>query len=52
MLYGIIILFKIEKKYFNDFINNWNVSAVTNMRNMFLKASSFDRKNALWNVSY
>ena len=41
----------LNKKDFNDIINNWNVSNVTNMHCMFYKASSFNQPLDSWNVS-
>ena len=32
-----------DKRYFNDNINNWNVSNVKNMTNMFCRASNFNQ---------
>ena len=36
---------------FNDNINNWDVSNVTNMRGMFYKSKSFNQPLNNWNVS-
>ena len=36
---------------FNDDISNWDVSNVTNMRNMFVNATSFNQDISAWNVS-
>ena len=36
---------------FNQPLNNWNVSKVTNMAEMFWGASSFNQPLKKWNVS-
>ena len=36
---------------FDQPLNNWNVSNVTNMRRMFLNATSFNQPLNKWNVS-
>ena len=37
-----------EASSFNNDISKWNVSNVTDMTDMFLGASSFEKKNAPW----
>jgi surface protein len=36
---------------FNQPLENWNVSNVTNMERMFCSASSFNQSLELWNMS-
>ncbi len=38
-------------KSFNQSVGTWNVSAVTNMREMFVRASAFNQPLNDWNVS-
>ena len=38
-------------KNFNDEINNWNVSNVTNMKNMFFECANFNKSLDKWDVS-
>ena len=45
------ILTFLDKKDFNDNINNWNVSNVTNMEGMFYRAKLFNQSLNDWNVS-
>ena len=33
---------------FDQSLNNWDVSSVTNMKDIFKDARSFDKNNALW----
>ena len=40
-----------EANYFNQPLNGWNVSKVTNMRSMFLGASRFNQPLHGWDVS-
>ena len=42
----------LDKKYFNDNINSWDVSNVTNMESMFLSVKSlFNQPLNSWDVS-
>ena len=40
-----------EAEFFNQPLNRWNVSNVTNMNAMFLWATSFNQPLNRWNVS-
>ena len=40
-----------KTKYFNQPLNNWNVSNVINMYSMFYKANSFNQPLNNWNMS-
>ena len=37
-------------KNFNQPLNNWNVSKVTNMREMFYEAKAFNQNISNWNT--
>ena len=40
-----------ECKSFNQPLNNWNASNVTNMRSMFVNCKSFNQDISNWDVS-
>ena len=40
----------LELPAFNSYINNWNVSSVTNINYMFYNATSFNQPLDNWNV--
>jgi len=40
-----------EARSFNQPLNKWNVSKVTNMEEMFYRAESFNQPLNNWNVS-
>ena len=44
-------MFNVRKGNFNQPLNNWNVSNVTDMKEMFERAHSFNQPLNKWNVS-